>query len=188
MALAGSQRAQLLIARERDQAEESKPSRPRPGASPSGAAAARSAACSVSSERRAPRVEADLARAVSVTLQRSSRPGLLVVLSDFLDPGPVTRALTQARAAGHEVVVIRVLSEEELAPRFEGDFSLEDAETGASVEVAVDAAALEARARLAGLLEELRAWARRHGAAYVRARTDENLEGVVRRVVSRAID
>jgi hypothetical protein len=106
-----------------------------------------------------------------------------------LDPGPVTRALTQARAAGHEVVLVQVLSEEELAPRVDGDFSLEDAETGELVEVAIDASALEAyAARLAGLLEELRAWSKRHGAAYVRARTDENLEGVVRRVVSRAID
>ena len=87
---------------------------------------------------------ADLARAVGVTLQRSSRPGLLVVVSDFLDPGPVTRALTQARAAGHEVILIQVLAEEELAPRIDGDFSLEDAETGALIEVAVDASALEA--------------------------------------------
>ncbi|HEY5373253.1 MAG TPA: DUF58 domain-containing protein, partial [Polyangiaceae bacterium] len=46
---------------------------------------------------------ADLARALDNTLQRSSRPGLLVVVSDFFDSGPVTRALTRACAAGHQV-------------------------------------------------------------------------------------
>ena len=40
----------------------------------------------------------------------------------------------------------------------------------------------------AGLCEALRAWARRHGATYVRARSDEPLEGAVRRFVSRSID
>jgi uncharacterized protein (DUF58 family) len=185
MALAGSQRAQLLIARERDESNLTGVERALP------VRRGRSALGSLLRELEEARAtgRADLARAVSVTLQRASRPGLLVVLSDFLDPGPVTRALTQARAAGHEVVLVQVLAEDELAPRIEGDFSLEDAETGELVEVAIDASALEAyAARLAGLLEELRAWSRRHGAAYVRARTDENLEGVVRRVVSRAID
>jgi uncharacterized protein (DUF58 family) len=185
MALAGSQRAQLLVAREPDESKVTGVERALP------VRRGRGALGSLLRELEEARAKgrADLARAVSVTLQRAKRPGLLVVLSDFLDPGPVTRALTQARAAGHEVVLIQVLAEEELSPSIEGDFSLEDAETGASVEVAVDASALEAyAARLAGLLEELRAWARRHGAAYVRARTDENLEDVVRRVVSRAID
>jgi uncharacterized protein (DUF58 family) len=45
----------------------------------------------------------DLGRALETTLQRSARPGLLVVLSDFFDPGPVTRALTRAAAAGHQL-------------------------------------------------------------------------------------
>ena len=67
--------------------------------------------------------------------------------------------------------------------------ALEDAETGAVVEVTMDAAAVEAYAlRFAGLCEELRAFARKHRAAYVRARTDEPLEGAVRRIVARSVD
>jgi hypothetical protein len=42
--------------------------------------------------------------------------------------------------------------------------------------------------RLTGLVEELRAWARGHGASYIRACSDEPLEGVVRRFVAREID
>ena len=70
---------------------------------------------------------ADLARALDTTLQRSARPGLLVVLSDFLDPGPFTGALSRACAAGHQVALVQVFAREELEPTFDGDLSLVDA-------------------------------------------------------------
>ena len=132
---------------------------------------------------------ADLARALDATLQRSARPGLLVVLSDFLDPGPVTGALSRACAAGHQVALVQVFAREELEPAYDGDLSLVDAETGAPVELSMDATAIDAYvARLAGLIEELRSWARKHRASYVRITNDEPLEGVVRRFVARAVD
>jgi uncharacterized protein (DUF58 family) len=42
--------------------------------------------------------------------------------------------------------------------------------------------------RFARLCEELRGWARRHRAAYIRVRTDEPLEAAVRRFVARSVD
>jgi uncharacterized protein (DUF58 family) len=132
---------------------------------------------------------ADLARALDTTLQRTARPGLLVVLSDFFDAGPVTRALTRAAAAGHQVALVQVFAREEIEPTFDGDFSLVDAETDAAVELSMDATAIDAYVRrLAGLMEELRSWARKHRASYVRITNDEPLEGVVRRFVARAVD
>jgi uncharacterized protein (DUF58 family) len=132
---------------------------------------------------------ADLARALDATLQQSSRPGLLVVLSDFFDPSPVTRALTRAAASGHQIALVQVLAREELEPAYDGDFSLVDAETNAAVELSMDAAAIDAYVtRLAGLIEELRSWARKHRASYVRITNDEPLEGVVRRFVARVVD
>ena len=132
---------------------------------------------------------ADLARALEATLKRSARPGLLVVVSDFLDPGPVTRALSHACAAGHQVALIQVLAREEIEPTFDGDFSLVDAESQAEVELGMDAAAIDAYVtRLAGLIEELRAWSRKHRASYARITNDEPIEGVVRRFVARTVD
>jgi uncharacterized protein (DUF58 family) len=137
----------------------------------------------------APAGGTDLAKAVDTVVQKSARPGLLLVVSDFLDPGPVLGALGRAVAAGHDTVLAQVVAKEEIEPDFEGDLALEDAETGAVVEVTMDAAAVEAYAlRFAGLCEELRAFARKHRAAYVRARTDEPLEGAVRRIVARSVD
>ena len=131
----------------------------------------------------------DLARAVDAVVQKSLRPGMLVVVSDFFDPGPVTAALGRAVKAGHDVALVQVVAPDEIEPSFEGDWVLEDAETGALVEVTMDAAALAAYAqRFAGLCEELRSFARRLGAVYVRARTDEPLEAVVRRLVARSVD
>jgi len=112
-----------------------------------------------------------------------------VVVSDFLDSGPVTRALTRACATGHQVALVQVLAREEIEPAFDGDFSFVDAESGAEVELSVDAAAIDAYvSRLTGLIEELRSWARKHRASYVRISNDEPLEGVVRRFVARAVD
>ena len=131
----------------------------------------------------------DLATALRAVVEHSHRPGLIVVVSDFLDAGPVTSALTLCRASGHDLALIQVLDPTELDPDLEGDLSLVDAETGASVEVTADPAAIEAYLlRITGLIEELRAFARRTGATYVRATTDEQLLTVVRRFVSRSSD
>jgi uncharacterized protein (DUF58 family) len=127
---------------------------------------------------------ASLAHALRAVAERSARPGLLVVLSDFLDPGPVAEELSRLRAQGHTLALVQVLSRMELEPVFEGDLGLVDAETETEVEVTMDAAAIEAYlARLAGLVEELRATSRRLGARYVRTVTDEPLVEPVRRLV-----
>jgi uncharacterized protein (DUF58 family) len=137
----------------------------------------------------APGGRTDLARAVDAAVVRSPRPGMLAVLSDFFDGGPVLGALTRAVATGHDVVLVQVVAPEEVEPRDEGDWALEDSETGAVVDVTLDTAAIEAYLlRFAGLCEQLRAWATKHGATYVRVRTDDPLEDAVRRVVARSVD
>jgi uncharacterized protein (DUF58 family) len=178
MALARSERAQLFLAGE-GIAREAAPARGRGGLA--------------GLLRALDRVEAaggtDLARAVDGVIQRSRRPGMLAAISDFFDPGPVISALGRAVQAGHDVALVQVVAPDEIEPALEGDWTLEDAETGALVEVTMDVAAIEAYVlRFAGLCEELRAWARKHGATYVRARTDEPLEGVARRFVARSVD
>jgi uncharacterized protein (DUF58 family) len=131
----------------------------------------------------------DLARAIDSAVRQSVRPGLLVVLSDFFDAGPVLGALGRARAAGHDLAMVQVVLPEEESPSLEGDLLLEDAETGETIELTADADALEAYARrFAGLCEELRVFARRQGATYVRTVVGEALEEPIRRLVSRASD
>lgn len=178
MALAGSERAQLIIADEGVRRELS-PVRGRGGVP----------ALFRAIEGVEPRAGTDLARAIDRVVQGSRRPGMLAVFSDFFDPGPIVGALKRAAAAGHQVALIQIVTPDEVHPDFEGDFALEDMETGALVEVTMDAAAIDAyMRRFAGLSEELRTFARRHRGSYIRARTDEALESVVRRFTTQSID
>lgn len=125
-----------------------------------------------------------LAAALRGVSERALRPGLLVVLSDFFDEGPVASELARLRAQGHALALVQVLSRMELEPQLEGDLGLVDSETLAEVEVTMDAGAIEAYlARLSGLVDDLRAAARRLNARYVRVITDEPLEDPVRRIV-----
>jgi hypothetical protein len=131
----------------------------------------------------------DLAAALDSLAARTSRAGLLVLISDFLDPGPWRAALSRAVATGHELVLVQILAAEELEPPHEGDCAFEDAETGALVELVLDSVSLEAyEARLLGLFRDLADFARRHGASYVRMTSDDPLEPVLRRLVARAVD
>lgn len=178
MALASSERAQLVAAGPGITAMPS-PSRGRGGLVP----------FLRELDELTPDGSTDLAQAIEQTRTRSQRPGLLALFSDFFDPGPVLDALSRARAQGHDLRLVQILAPDELEPSLEGDYALEDVETGALVDITLDATALEAYARrLAGLFEELRSAAKRLGAGYVLARTDEPLEGVVRRIVAGQVD
>lgn len=183
MALAGSQRAQVLVAGGRETttgiSRRANARRGRGGL----------AGLLRDLGRDAPSGRVELARAIDDVIAQSPRPGMLVVLSDFFDPGPVTAALKRAIVSGHDVALVQVVDRGEIEPKMEGDYELVDAETGQSLSITMDASAVEAYVlRFAGLVEELRAWARRHGASYVRVATDEALEGAVRRFVARTVD
>jgi uncharacterized protein (DUF58 family) len=131
----------------------------------------------------------DLTAAIDAFVQRSVRPGMLVIISDFLDPGPFDQAITRAAAAGNDIALLQVLAAEEIDPPYEGDLALEDAETGAVVDVTVDARAVDAYlARLAALVTVLRELAKRHRATYVRVSTREALLPAIRRFIARSVD
>jgi uncharacterized protein (DUF58 family) len=183
MALSSSQRAQLIVARQRAGGGEIELFGPARRGRPGFVALLRDL------DRALPGGRADLGATIEETVMRSARAGLLVVLSDFFDSGPVTHALGRARAAGHDVALVQIVARGEIEPTFEGDYTLVDSETGATVDVTMDPGALSAYVlRLTGLVEELRAWARGYGASYIRTCSDEPLEGVVRRFVAREVD
>jgi uncharacterized protein (DUF58 family) len=84
----------------------------------------------------------DLVAACRHALAQVAGRGVLVLVSDLLDPG-AERALRDLAATGSDVIVLHVLAPDELAPSLEGDLRLVDAETGATVDVTLDLAARE---------------------------------------------
>jgi uncharacterized protein (DUF58 family) len=99
---------------------------------------------------------------------RSVPRGVAVVLSDFLTEELPNRALTSLRMAGHEVVLVQVLSPLELAPVLRGELRLLDSETEGSVELTLGEAALAAYdGARAAHTRSLKALAASHGARLV---------------------
>jgi uncharacterized protein (DUF58 family) len=70
--------------------------------------------------------------------------GLAIVISDFFDDANVLRPLQYLADFGHELKLIQVWSPSEREPGAEGDLRLEDAETGAQLELSLDPASRRA--------------------------------------------
>ncbi|MDH5491096.1 MAG: DUF58 domain-containing protein [Myxococcales bacterium] len=112
--------------------------------------------------------ETSLSRSVEQFLSRRPRPGLVCVISDFLDREGYQRPIDRLLGERHEASLFHILDTEELDPQPGSDLSLLDSETGARLEVSLDARALDAyRRRVRAFLEGIETYARRRGLAYV---------------------
>ncbi|MEX1170488.1 MAG: DUF58 domain-containing protein [Chloroflexota bacterium] len=101
--------------------------------------------------------------------------GVVILFSDLLDPG-ADRIIRELAATGSELIVLHVLSPDELDPVLEGDLRLVDVETGDGVDVTVDLATLDAyKARLAAWKQAFADLAARRRASYVDLSSDTNL-------------
>jgi uncharacterized protein (DUF58 family) len=105
--------------------------------------------------------------------------GLIVLLSDLLDPGAET-VIRDLAATGSELVILHILGRDEIDPPIEGDLRLVDAESGERVDVTLDLATVDAyRARLAAWQADLADLAARRAAAYVPLISDVPLADVI---------
>lgn len=111
----------------------------------------------------APAGPMSLERSVERFVASGARPGLVVLISDLLDPAGFERPIDRLRAARHDVAIFHLVADD-LALDEGGDLTLVDSETGALVEVSLDADTVRAyRARRASFLAEVAAHARRRG-------------------------
>jgi uncharacterized protein (DUF58 family) len=93
--------------------------------------------------------------------------GVIVLISDLLDPG-AERVIRELAAQGSDLIVLHVLSPDELDPQLEGDLRLVDSESGEGIDLTVDLAALDAyRTRLAAWQDGLAELATKRRASYV---------------------
>jgi uncharacterized protein (DUF58 family) len=98
--------------------------------------------------------------------------GLVILISDLLDPS-ADRVIRDLAATGSELVVIHVLSPEEIDPLLEGDLRLVDSESGAGVDVTVDLSTLDDyRTRLATWRDGFADLAVKRRASYVPVGSD----------------
>ncbi len=118
------------------------------------------------------------------------QPGTLLIVSDLLTGESLLHALNMARHAGNDIVLIHVLSPQELRPDLVGDVTLRCVESGDELELSIDRAQLRIyERRLHEWLNSLTDWARGCGQVHVRMASDAELLPVVRRVIgSRTIN
>jgi uncharacterized protein (DUF58 family) len=101
--------------------------------------------------------------------------GVIVLISDLLDPG-ADRVIRELAATGSEMIILHVLSPDELDPSLEGDLRLVDTETGERVDITADLATIDAyKARLATWKEGFSDLAAKRRASYVDLSSDVNL-------------
>ncbi len=105
--------------------------------------------------------------------------GLLVLISDLLDPN-ADRVIRELAATSAELIVLHVLSPDELDPKLEGDVRLVDSETGDGVDVTIDLATIDAyKERLAGWQAGFADLAAKRRASYIGLSSDVPLAELV---------
>jgi uncharacterized protein (DUF58 family) len=82
-------------------------------------------------------------RAVRQFISTYTQPGLLVVISDFLDGEGCEKSLQYLADFGHELVLIQVWSDEDRQPPWTGELELVDAESAVHVKMQIDDEARE---------------------------------------------
>ena len=119
-----------------------------------------------------------VASARHAAAQLSGR-GVIVLLSDLLDPG-ADRVIRELAATGSELIVLHVLSPEELDPTLEGDMRLVDVESGDGMDVTIDLATIDDyKDRLTAWQEGFADLAAKRNATYVPISTDLPLADLV---------
>ena len=105
--------------------------------------------------------------------------GVVILMSDLLDPA-ADRVIRELAATRSELIVLHILSPDELDPQLEGDLRLVDTETGAGVDITADLATLDAyRSRLATWKESFADLAARRRASYVDLSSDVPLNDLI---------
>lgn len=124
-----------------------------------------------------PEGKTDLTAAMREFSARSKRPGLVVVISDFLQPDAGIEALKTLRHRREDLLVAQVLDSSEIEPETTGDLNLVDVETGTRRQVTLDSRLLQAyRQALQTLCDELSDWCRAHRCARILVRSDADLQ------------
>jgi uncharacterized protein (DUF58 family) len=111
---------------------------------------------------------------------RNRRPGVLLLISDFLDPEGFEPPLKTLSAARMDLFAIHVLAKEEIEPVLTGDFLLVDSETGDRLDVTASRRLAENYQKtVRGFCATLQQFCATRGGAYLFASTELPFEALV---------
>lgn len=106
--------------------------------------------------------------------------GVSIILSDLFTPGGIEAAVKYLLYKKQEVVLVHVLSPEELQPELTGQIRLVDSETGEARDISVTPSLLlQYDKELNGFINGIREFCSRLGASYIQVSSAEPVEKVV---------
>ena len=113
--------------------------------------------------------------------QKSSlRPGIVFVISDFLDPGAYRTEMKLLARKGFDLNLIQVLAPEELRPEVGGDFMFVDSETGEAREITANERVVAAyKATLSQFTTSLETFCRSQDIGYTLMTADTSFEDLL---------
>jgi uncharacterized protein (DUF58 family) len=124
----------------------------------------------------------DLDRSLGRFALRTTRAGLVILISDLLSDSGCEEGIKRLRYGKHDLVMIQTLAPQEINPELLGDVRLVDAETQHTVDVTANRQVMLAyHKRLTNFLYEMQALAHKAGASYVLANTATSFEDLVLR-------
>jgi uncharacterized protein (DUF58 family) len=110
-----------------------------------------------------------------------SRPGIVVVISDFYqDPAMVIKTIEPLRYRGNELILFQVLDPAEIAPNFRKPMLLVDMESEDAMDVTPEYAHTEYRAKIDSHIQDLKTRAARAGMEYFLLDTSRPLDQALR--------
>lgn len=138
--------------------------------------------------RATPRGEGRLAPSITRIADVSSRPGIIVLVTDcYEEPTALGTAIGSLRARGHDVILFHLVDPTEEDFPFDGPLVFEDGESGLRLPLRPE----ETRARYLALFgahrEALIARVRAAGAEYVALRTDQPLDAALHTFLDRRL-
>lgn len=121
-----------------------------------------------------------LANALLDLTRQPRRPGLVFLISDLFTEDNIQDGLSILAGHGDQVILLHLLTPDELNPALSGDLRLVDIETSQEQDISLDSAMLQRyQERLAAWQEELRSTCQARGARYIGISTAQPWEKVV---------
>lgn len=110
----------------------------------------------------------------------SKRPGLSIILSDFLFEDGYENGLRLIQAARQEVLLVHILAEEERNPLLQGDLRLVDSETQEGREVTFSPSLVaKYKQALQHYQADLASFAKKRGIGYIQITSDQSIEQII---------
>ena len=106
--------------------------------------------------------------------------GVSIILSDFFTENGITEAVKYLTYRKQEVILIHILSPEELQPDYYGQVKLIDSETREEKSIILNPSIMKAyKKQLESFKNSLKDTAAKYGAAYIDASSAENIEKII---------